>query len=109
MRDRLIELLESTPTDFEGNRNVGVIADYLLANGVIVPPCKVGDTVYCIFRNRETLEWYIEEKTVYEIAIYESGTHIYISPIIHYCELEFGVRIFLTLEEAEQALKGGAE
>lgn len=23
-------------------------ADYLLANGVIVPPCKVGDTVYAI-------------------------------------------------------------
>lgn len=25
---------------------IGAIADYLIANGVIVPPCKVGDTVY---------------------------------------------------------------
>lgn len=48
MRDRLIELLQSAPADCEGNRNVGVIADYLLANGVIVPPCKVGDVVYAI-------------------------------------------------------------
>ena len=28
------------------------IADYLLANGVIVPPCKVGDTVYVISESR---------------------------------------------------------
>lgn len=26
------------------------IADYLLANGVILPPCKAGDTVYVISR-----------------------------------------------------------
>lgn len=39
MRDRLIELLDAAPTDYAGNRNVGVIADHLLANGVILPPC----------------------------------------------------------------------
>lgn len=50
MREKLIELLMTTPTDYEGNRGVGVIADYLLANGVIVLPCKVGDTVYVISR-----------------------------------------------------------
>lgn len=59
MRDRLIEILkgfkkpicEATPKckgiyatlpDVEG------IADYLLANGIIVPPCKVGQTVYVL-------------------------------------------------------------
>ena len=36
MRQRLIELLQTVPTDPEGNRNVGVIADYLLENGVVV-------------------------------------------------------------------------
>ena len=77
-----------------------------IKNGLFVElPCKVGDKVYCIFRNRETLEWYIEDKTVYEIAIYENGVHIHISPIISYCEFEFGVRIFLTKAEAEQKLK----
>ena len=54
-RERLIELIvdkenevaQEYPytTDTFRIRNV---ADYLLANGVIVPPCKVGDTVYII-------------------------------------------------------------
>lgn len=40
MRDRLIELLKH-----EFGTNVAEItADWLLANGVILPPCKVGDT-----------------------------------------------------------------
>lgn len=42
-RDRLIDLLY----DVE-NARIDTIADYLLANGVIVPPCKVGDMVYQI-------------------------------------------------------------
>ena len=60
-RDRLIELykeattlhldyLESIDqkglTDIEGRAKF--TADHLLANGVIVPPCKVGDTVYSL-------------------------------------------------------------
>lgn len=48
MRDRLIEIVK------EGRRIATwhrydtdeTIADHLLANGVIVPPCKVGDVVY---------------------------------------------------------------
>lgn len=58
-REKLIELLK-TPNKGEQLMQMGVdigayqddcieamIADYLLANGVIVPPCKVGDTVVC--------------------------------------------------------------
>lgn len=52
MRDRLIELLKKADkytsdkgiTDYEDA--VADNADYLLANGVIVPPCKVGGKVY---------------------------------------------------------------
>ena len=29
------------------------MVDYLLANGVILPPCKVGDTVYCLIQGFE--------------------------------------------------------
>ena len=36
MREKLIELLNEAPTDYDGNRNVGVIADHLIANGVTV-------------------------------------------------------------------------
>ena len=50
MRDRLIELLNNCakqPIMIEGLEHWSdTIADYLRANGVIVSPCKVGDTVY---------------------------------------------------------------
>lgn len=42
-REKLIGLLMSAPTDIEGNRGVGAIADYLLEHGVIVPPVKRGE------------------------------------------------------------------
>ena len=46
MRDRLIELLDNyVYDDWRSNQD---IADYLLENGVIGPPCKVGDTVFVI-------------------------------------------------------------
>ena len=46
-RERLIELMSNSgcSADLETYQD---LADYLLANGVIVPPCKVGDTVYVI-------------------------------------------------------------
>jgi hypothetical protein len=49
-RDRLIELL----TEFYGvdpmyyGVDANGIADHFLSNGVIVPPCKVGDNVYIL-------------------------------------------------------------
>ena len=53
MRDRLIELLKETfeytrGTCIDFDESAEINADNLLANGVIVPPCKVGQTVYKI-------------------------------------------------------------
>lgn len=61
MRDRLIEILKKFCTDDckithqcgycdFGDLTVcpSAVAEHLLVNGIIVPPCKVGDTVYCI-------------------------------------------------------------
>lgn len=48
MRDRLIELLMEAKR--EGSEPYQ--ADYLLENGIIVPPVKVGDTVYCEFNEK---------------------------------------------------------
>ena len=46
MRDRLIELISGIVSCAEDERTFSeIIADHLLANGVIVPPCKVGQTV----------------------------------------------------------------
>lgn len=53
MRDRLIELLEDTLHEWECDVQTETllqIADHLLANGVIVPPCKVGDEIWVIDR-----------------------------------------------------------
>lgn len=44
-RDRLIELLNTYMSGCDGDY-AEELADYLIANGVIVPPCKVGDTAY---------------------------------------------------------------
>ena len=79
-------------------------ADYLLKHGVIAPPCKVGDTVYVIIKNK------IEEKTVEKIEIH-NGNSIFIFYGWHGSAYEFkstnsiGKTVFLTKEEAEQKMK----
>lgn len=47
-RKRLIELLSQPIFPKIGVDPAEVVADYLLDNGLIVPPCKVGDTVYIL-------------------------------------------------------------
>lgn len=110
MRDRLIELLD-------GFLDLGYgspyIADYLLANGVVVLPCKVGDTVYVVDYTR--LGNMIFECTIEEISHFTYGTYYYLNWGLHIprfkaCqEKSFGKTVFLTREEAEQALKGGVQ
>ena len=57
MRERLIKLIQDADKNFfddckdKAMLNIRkmyakYLADYLLRNGVIVPPCKVGDTAY---------------------------------------------------------------
>ena len=90
----------------------GTIADYLLANGVIVPPCKVGDTMYEICERRRSGKWQkaIVERVVHGIEIgidkiltarCGTTTYVYLSRL--------GETVFLTREEAEKALKGGEQ
>ena len=47
MRDRLIELLESAR--YWGCGTSTEIADHLLANGVILLPCKVGERIHKVY------------------------------------------------------------
>ena len=46
-RDRLVELLNADMRSFSRDY-AEEMADYLIANGVICPPCKPGDTIYFI-------------------------------------------------------------
>lgn len=104
-RDRLIELLRNSGASFE-NALPEEIADYLLANGVIVPPCKVRDRLYAIFNNKvvkgiaKALEIVIEENKISYIV----GLQFF-KGIIMFKSFSFGKNIFLTKEEAEAKLK----
>lgn len=114
MRDRLIELIgESSIWNLKQQPLlVEQIADHLLANGVIVPPCKVWDTVYAV-SNYYGGEWRVYECRVDNFSVYEKNTFMSISNREGYnfganiCEI--GKTVFLTREEAEQALKGEIE
>ena len=118
-RERLVELLNKSCEASGWLMNwAGTIAGYLLENGVIVLPVKVGQTVYYIF------DGFIEPCTVEVIFLsdYEDkdGNRTYMADI-HFdrddcpytvAEIYFtdiGKTVFLTKEEAEKALKGGAE
>lgn len=130
MRDRLIELVT---TDIECTKDghgdcsmceyryaddkcakyySEIIADFLLANGVIVLPCKVGDKVYHLasidtldeLNVVEIFEGKVcsiskEEKTLWFFCRYDNGLNFW------YTERDIGKKVFFTKEEAEQALR----
>jgi hypothetical protein len=112
MRDRLIKQLCSVKCEGEeklGNCpqrrdsqcrtvqklemcQIGAIADHLLANGVIAPPCKVGDIIYVISQNK---------KEYYPLKVPSRDT------VVQWMDKGlFGKQLFVTEREAEQALKG---
>lgn len=123
-RERLIELIDDFGDDValcdvcnrpredcEGCTNEQ-LAEYLVENGVVVLPCKVGDTVYEICERRRSGKWQkaIVERVVHGIEIgidkiltarCGTTTYVYLSRL--------GETVFLTREEAEKALKGGEE
>ena len=83
------------------------LADHLLANGVIVPPCKVGDIVYTIFEgNIEALKvtyTKTEESAEFVYRYYDAKNKFLNMP---FSERSIGKTVFLTKEEAEEKLGG---
>ena len=107
MRDRLIELIKAGKKEFTKSDVTYIenyLADYLLANGVIVPPCKVGDTVYRLTMSLHTKRIAIKETEVERIAICSDKVQVYCKGYAHSPTI-FGKTVFLTKEQAEQALK----
>lgn len=117
-RERLIEICD-TNNGWVDEAPAEKFADYLLANGVIVPPCKVGQTVFRIVKLYGDRKPIIVEGEVSEIALtHENGEikkRFYFlekggNKIINRYSLwldfdEIGETVFLTKEEAEKALK----
>ena len=110
-REKLIDLLQNVPADYEGNRGVGTIADYLLKNGVIVPVVAIGTTVYEIrqkgisFSNRRYDSGITTQKQL-KNAIF-GGKTLYIESKLYAKSdnVRLGKTVFLTREEAEKALE----
>ena len=118
-RERLIELIKAAKTKesfdtifadvdtlIDMPHGEEYLADYLLANGVIVPPCKVGDMVYdiCTIFDESTLK----PKTVIKPRIIDFVSKVGFiieSKGLVISEKKFGNTLFLTKEEAEQKLK----
>jgi hypothetical protein len=112
MRDRLIDLIESSR--YWGSGTSEEIADYLLANGVIVSPVKVGDIVFA----KQKWDEFVTEYQVTNFFISQNKKGEWAKK---YCAMKFfdgktiywrlnfsfdeiGKTVFLTREEAENAL-----
>lgn len=82
------------------------IADHLIENGVIVPPCKVGDKMYVLLKNPNKEYGYrdgVNEIIVRHIRIRADG--VFVSDFWGFIDWKVGERAFLTFEEAENTLK----
>lgn len=103
-RDRLIEILQDTLHEWECDVSIKTlteITEHLIANGVIVPPCKVGQIVWLVRDGK------IEETTVEKIVLKDKGLYLKLLCNSFYettCR-SIGKTVFLTREEAEQKLK----
>ena len=88
-------------------REAETIADYLLENGVIVPPVKAGDTIYEIHERRKGNEWVkiISERFVHGVEVCMGCMIIRCGSTISVFPSDIGKTVFLTREEAEKALK----
>ena len=101
MRDRLVELLQTINNMRLMRKGFGECADHLIANGVILPPCKVEQTVWFI-RNKEIIETCVEK-----IILKHGGLYIKLCCNSMYettCN-SIGKTVFLTKDQAEQKLK----
>jgi hypothetical protein len=89
------------------------IADHLIANGVILPPCKVGDKVYYINTRPHIV---LRQNEIYEAKVVRIiALSLGVSLVIHTrgeygcCETpdirDWNETVFLTKAQAEQKLK----
>lgn len=120
MRDRLVELIETAKKEWweksgryqTSKAEADYIADCLLDDGWVRPPCKVGDTVYypwiyngqcgIAFNEVESIKIYVNRLP---IAVVEDWRSDMPMPICFTIE-DSGKTVFLTKAEAEQKLKG---
>lgn len=110
MKERLIEIINqfdeldfAVPPDWW----IEHFANHLLDNGVIVPPVKVGDTMWVLSKDLTTIQsvvitdiycrWH---KTGVSISLVTDNPFAYL-----FGDYEIGIKIFFTEEEAKKVLE----
>lgn len=103
MRNKLIEIMQNWGTENTDSFPVESVADYLLANGVIVPPCKTGCEVWFCDQNNiydgELVSFSLDAAHLWFNCRYKCGLNYW-----HIIE-DFGTKVFLTKEQAERKLR----
>lgn len=88
------------------------LADHILADGWIRPPCKVGDIACFLIEDKVIGKKYISPEPITDVCnkgFYTSGHADSDENGDLWLWSDVGRIVFLSKEEAEEALKGGAE
>lgn len=112
IREKLLSMIKTTPIAYLSGRIANAeecivshvlksIADHLVDNGVTVLPCKLGDTAWGIRRCH--LGNAVKQGEVYQMYFGED-MRLCIC-VKNVCRGEWGVNVFGTKEEAEEALR----
>ena len=102
-KERITEILKAYTKKHNISASSVILEEYaeeLLANGVIVPPCKVGQIVWLVRDGK------IEETTVEKSVLKDKGLYLKLLCNSFYettCR-SIGKTVFLNREEAEKAL-----
>jgi hypothetical protein len=112
-RERLIRRLiaaASYPYTMDSRSEIELLADYLLENGVILPPCKVGQEVWLVFTPKfpanpaDKGKWFMTQDGVQRIILGAKGFSVETWNVGTIPAKEIGKKLFLTREEAEKEL-----
>lgn len=113
-RERLIELIIESVNGCARNW-AEVIADHLLTNGLIVPPVKVGQSVFLVFTPKypanpsDKGKWFLCQDGVQRIIYGAKGLSIETWNMGTIPEKEIGKKLFFDKAEAEKALAERSE
>ena len=121
MKERLVNLLNKAQEQEKQLPYIStyaheVIADFLLANGVIVPPCKVGDTVYTVvfksnfINSAKVVGFHLGDLPTLRGHARKEYLVCYTNYCLRHIDIkQIGKTVFLTREEAEKALAERSE
>lgn len=110
----ILKLIKEAEAQFTGTGKAlldieDYVAEYLAANRVIVPPCKVGDKAYFIIEDEDFNERYIFSEPITEVGsrgFWTNGSLTVEDEMTSFEPWEsIGKTAFLSYEEAENALK----